>query len=163
MASGSSLFELLPLGSETPAANFATLDTRNARPCIDFDAATNESIVWTDTIPAQYAGGGITFKLRWAATSATTGNVVWVIAIERTDDEGLDIDSDSFATGVSVTATCPGTSGQVQYTDIALTNSELDGALVGELIRVKLTRNAADGSDTMAGDAECIGVYPVET
>lgn len=146
-----------PTDSEPPASNFASFDTRNNHPVLDFDAATNESTHFSGVLPDGYAGGGITVTVIWAATSATSGDVVWEAAIERIDSLSLDIDADSFATAQTVTITAAGTSGQVKYSDITFTNgAQMDSLAAGEAFRVKITRNAASGSDTMTGDAELV-------
>ncbi len=164
MASGNSLIQFSPLANEPPTSNFATLDTRNSHPCLDFDAGTDESAIFTGVLPRHYSGGGITVSLRWAASSATSGNVVWNTAIERIDDEGLDIDADSFATANAATAAAPATSGMAQYTDVAHTSgAQMDSLAAGESFRLKVTRDADNGSDTMTGDAELLGVEIRET
>jgi hypothetical protein len=155
MASGQGLLALLVLANEPPASNFATLDTRNSRPVLDFDASTNESAVFSGVMPTNYSGNGLTVRIGWSAETATTGNVVWNASIERTDEAVLDIDADSFAAAQAATGTAPGTSGQVRITTITFTNgAQMDSVVAGELFRIKITRDAANGSDTMTGDAE---------
>ena len=165
MASGNTLIEFFPYNNEPPTANYATLDTRNQHPCLDFDADTDESSVFTGVMPRHYAGTtGVTVTLYWAAATATANDCVWDVSWERIDDEGLDIDADSFAAVQSATATAPGTSGQVQYTTIAFTDgAQMDSVVAGELFRLKVTRDANNGSDDMAGDAELLGVEIRET
>lgn len=164
MASGDSLVVFTPLANEPPASAFATLDTRNSHPVLDFDAATDESAVFTGVLPRHYGGGGITISLRWAASSATTGDVVWNTQIERLEDEGTDMDADSFAAANAATATTAGTSGASQYTDIAHTSgAQMDSLAAGETFRLKVTRDANNGSDTMTGDAELVAVEIRET
>jgi hypothetical protein len=163
VASGNTLLVLGPLQNEPPAANFATFDTRNGHPTLDFDASTNESALFSAVLPRAYAGGGLTITLVWAATTATTGNVVWNTAIERVDT-GTDTDADSFATANAATAATSATSGAPIYTAIAHTSgAQMDSAVAGELIRLKVTRDAANGSDTMAGDAEVVAIEIRET
>jgi hypothetical protein len=160
MATGNALAEFTPQAVEQPAASYAALDVRNAQPHLAFDAASNESAVFSGIMPAQYAGGGINVVLLWRATSATSGNVRWQVEIERQNDEGLDTDADSFATAVEATAAAPATAGMIQYTTIALSNSEIDGLLVNERFRIRITREANDATnDTMTGDAELVHVY----
>lgn len=164
MASGNSLVTLLPLANEAPASTFATFDLRNGHPVLDFDAGTDESAVWTSVLPRHYGGGGLTVTIYWSATSATTGNVIWNVQIERIDDEGLDIDADSFASAQAVTAAAPGTTGMVQYSTLTFTSgAQMDSLAAGELFRLKLTRDADNGSDTMTSDAEAIAIEIRET
>lgn len=163
MASGNTLVVFGPNDNEPPTASYATLDTRNVHPVLDFDAAADESAVFTGVLPRHYAGGGITIKLIWAASSATTGDVVWNTAIERLDT-GTDMDADSFATANAATATTSGTSGANTYTDVAHTSgAQMDSLAAGEAFRLKVTRNADDAADTMTGDAELVAVEIRET
>ncbi len=81
MATGDSLATFSPLSNEPPATAYATLDTRNSHPTLDFDdAAATESAVFSFVLPRNYGGSGITVYLHWAATTATTGNVIWQTA-----------------------------------------------------------------------------------
>jgi hypothetical protein len=164
MASGNTLLSFSATANHPPASAYATPDTRNSHPVLDFDAGTDESAIFGSVLPRHYAGGGITVRLGWAASSATSGDVVWNVAIERIDDEGLDIDADGFAAAQAATATAPGTSGEVQYTDITFTDgAQMDSLAAGESFRLKITRDADNGSDTMAGDAELLTVEIRET
>ena len=47
MASGDTLLTFTPASNEPPATVFATLDTRNAHPVLDFDDAANEDAVFS--------------------------------------------------------------------------------------------------------------------
>ena len=157
MASGDTLAIFMPLGSEPPASNYATLDTRNAHPVLDFDPATAESILFSGVLPPNYAGGGLTVRLSWAATTATGGDVVWSAAFERLS--GQDIDSDGFASARTATGTANGTSGVLTVTSISFTHgAQIDSLAAGEAFRLQISRAAADAGDTMSGDAELIAV-----
>ena len=163
MASGDTLLEFLPFNNEPPAANYATLDTRNYHPCLDFDATTNEYAVFSAVMPRNYAGGGLTVYLHYAMSSAEADTIDWDAAFERIGDEVLDIDGDSFAAVQSVdNTTVPGTTGLVDIVNIAFANgAEMDSIAVGELFRIKIDRDAV--SDTAAGDAELVAVEIKET
>lgn len=161
MASGNTLCIFQALANEPPTSNYATLDTRNAQPCLDFDASTDESAIFSGILPRHYSGGGLTVSILWAATSAITGTCRWNASIERQEDEGQDLDSDGFATAQAAGATAPGTSGALQYTDITFTNgAQMDSLAAGERFRLKITRDAdgTGGTDDMAGDAELFAV-----
>jgi hypothetical protein len=164
MASGNTLLTLHPHDNEPPSSNYATLDVRNGHVVLDFDAATDESAVFSGVLPRHYGGGGLTVRPHWAASSATSGDVVWNVSIERLEDEGTDMDADSFASAQAATATAPATSGALQYTDVAFTSgAQMDSLAAGESFRLKITRDADNGSDTMAGDAELVAVEIRET
>ncbi len=165
MASGDTLIVFGPLSNEPPATGYATLDTRNSHPCLDFDdAAATESAIFSAVLPRHYAGGGITVLLHWSATTAITGNVMWQSAFERMSaiaSAPLDIDTDGFATPVTWTAqaTDPTLSGNVVIDSQAHTNgAQINSIAVGDLFRIKVERLGSNASDTMVGDAELLGV-----
>lgn len=151
-----------PLDNQAPASNYATLDTRNSHPVLDFDTTTEEAAVWTRAMPAEYGGSGITVNLWCALTSATSGTVGWKVALERIDASSLDIDADSFASANTVTAvTVPGTSGHVLKMSINISNgANMDSIAAGDLFRIKISRDTAN--DTAAGDAELLHWEMVE-
>lgn len=163
MAAGDTLLIFSPYNNEPPSSNYATLDTRNLHPVLDFDDTTNESAVFTAIMPRNYAGGGITVYLHYAMTSATANTVDWDVAFERIGDQQLDIDSDSFAGVNSVDdTTVPGTAGLVDIVSVAFTDgADMDSVAVGEAFRLKVTRDAA--SDDATGDAELIAIELRET
>lgn len=164
MASGDTLVVFTAHANEPPVANFATIDVRNAHLVLDFDAATAESAVFGSVLPRNYNGSGITATIVWMATSATTGNVKWNAQIERHQSGADDLDADSFATAQTTTSVSPVTSGVVTYATIAFTSgAQMDSVAVGESFRIKITRDAADGTDTMTGDAELLRVELRET
>jgi hypothetical protein len=158
------LLETLPAGgtktyatftatdNQPPAADFATLDTRNSIAVLDFDDATDESAVFVSIIPeAASLGSGLKIRLHWMATTATSGDVVWDVSLERMT---TDLDSDSFDTIASGTAAANGTSGILTVTEITLTT--IDSVTAGDGFRLKVTRDANNGSDSMSGDAELV-------
>lgn len=158
--------EMFKFPAETPlqgpSSNFPTLDLRNNQIILDYDATTEEAAIFRGVLPSNYAGAGFTVGIRWAASGVTTGNVVWGVSFERQQADSHDMDADSFATEKTVTDAAPGTDGQHTKAEITFSNSEIDGLLAGELFRVKVARKAADASDTMAADAELLGVEAAE-
>lgn len=161
MAAGNLICLFGPLGSSGPATNYATHDTRNTHPILDFDAATDETRYWEALIPPYYSGGGIDVKIHWAASSATSGDVKWNAQFE--DMSTLDVDSDSFAAAQTATGTANGTSGVETITTISFTNAQIDGIGSGDIFRFALIRDANDAGDTMTGDVEVRLVELVET
>ncbi len=140
--------------NQPPATNFATLDTRNSISILDFDDATDESAIFLGVIPeAAVLGSGLKIRIIWTAATATSGACVWDASLERMT---TDIDTDSFDTAASVTTTTNGTSGVPNYSEITLTT--IDSVTAGDGFRLKINRDANNGSDTMTGDAELIAV-----
>lgn len=158
MASGDTLLIFPPQANEPPASNYATLDTRNGHPVLDFDASTNETAIFTGIMPQHYAGGGVDVILHIALSSATSGDTDWDVAWELIGVGDQDIDSDGFAAVNSTdNTTVPGTSGHVQQITVAFTDgADMDSVLVGDPFRISVTRDAA--SDTATGDAELLAV-----
>ena len=141
--------------NQPPATAFATLDTRNSIAVLDFDAATDESAIFSGVIP-DYAdlSSGLKIRLAWMATSATSGNVRWGVQLERCT---TDLDADSFDTATLVTSAANGTSGIVTVAEITAPN--IDSLAVGDTFRIRIYRDADDATnDTMTGDAEVIAV-----
>ena len=155
MASGESLITFTAHSNEPPGANYAFVDTRNGHLVLTFDAASAWVAIFSGVLPRNYAGGGITVRIGWIAATATAGNVKWNAQFERHQDETDDLDADSFATAQTVTVAAPANSGAMQYSDIVFTDgAQMDSIAAGESFRVKLSRDAADVADTMAGYAQ---------
>lgn len=149
--------------NEPPASAYATLDTRNSHAVLDFDASTDEAAVFRGILHPQYGGGGLNVKLIWAATSATSGNVIWEVSFERINAGALDLDSDSFASAVTASAAADSVSGETTETTIAVSDgASMDSLAAGEMFRLKVNRDANNGSDTMTGDAELLMVIVTE-
>lgn len=165
MASGETLVVFTPRDHQPQPADYATFDTRNSHLVLEFDPTVDESAVFEGLLPRNYDGGGITLTIVWAAISATSGTCRWQASFERIDDEGLDIDANSFATAQSAGGTAPATNGQVQYTTIAFTNGQIDGLLAGEAFRLFFKRDAdgTSGTDDMTGHAELLRLELRET
>jgi len=164
MASGDTLYTWTPYANEPPSSNYATLDTRNLHPCLDFDATTNEYAIFSGVMPQHYAGTtGVTVYIHYAMSSATADTVDWDAEFERIGDQQLDVDGDSFAAANSVdNTTVPGTSGLVDVVSIAFTDgADMDSVAAGELFRLRISRDASN--DDAAGDAELFAVEIRET
>lgn len=164
MASNDTLCVFTAQSNVPPLTSFATVDLRNAHMVLDFDDTAAESATFGGVLPRNYGGAGITATLIWLGTTATTGNVKWNAQFERHQDDTDDLDTDSFATAQTATGAAATTSGACQYTTIAFTNgAQIDSLAAGESFRLKVTRDAADGADTMTGDAELLRVELRET
>jgi hypothetical protein len=165
MASGNSLVAFSATDNHPPATNAAVPDVRNGIPVLNFDAATAQAARFDSVLPRHYAGGGLTATLAWMAATATTGNTMWTLAIMRLAAAGDDLDADSFATAqAAAAAAADATSGKLTYTTITLSaGANIDSLAVGEAFRVEVKRDAANGSDTMAGFAQLVSAEIRET
>jgi len=166
MASGDTLCVFTALNNEPPAANFATLDTRNAIPVLDFDDSTNETAEFGSFMPRNYDGGGLTVTLGWMATDTTVTphNCIWDAAFKSVTNDEDDLDSKAYAAVNSVTDQEASASGEVSYCTITFTDgADMDSVAKGEYFRFKVTRDAANGSDNLTDDAELVFVEIKET
>ena len=164
MASGDTLLTFHPYNNEPPAANYATLDLRNLHPVLDFDKTTNESAVFSAIMPRNYSGAtGLTVYIHFSVDTVEVNTVDWDVAFERIGDGQLDVDGDSFAAVNSVdNTTVPGTTGLVDIVSITFTDgADMDSVAVGELFRLKITRDAT--SDDADNDAELHAIELQET
>lgn len=166
MASGDTLVIFTALNNEPPVANFATLDTRNSIPVLDFNADADESAEFGSFMPRNYDGGGITVTLGWMATDTTVTphNCIWDVAFKSVSDDADDLDSKAYAAVNSVTDAEASASGEVAYAVVTFTDgADMDSVAAGEYFRLKVTRDADNGSDTLTDDAELLFVEIKET
>lgn len=154
---GKTLDRWKPTDNQPPSSNYATIDSRNTIPVLDFDASTEEAAVFQGIIPhGADLSSGLDVIIHWLATSATSGGVVWGAAFERMN---TDLDSDSFATGVnSATSTANATNGIISSVTITLSSTEIDGLTAGDPFRLKISRKVGEAGDDMTGDAELLAV-----
>ena len=145
MASDDTLLIFHPYNNEPPTTSYATFDSRNQRPCLDFDADSNEDAVFSAIMPQHYAQTtGVTVYIHYAMSSAEALTVDWDVAFELVGDQDLDVDGDDFAAVNSVdNTTVPGTSGLVDIVSIAFTDgADMDSVNPGDGFRLMLTRDA---------------------
>lgn len=166
MASGDLLATFKPQDNEPPASAFATLDTRADIMVLDFDASSDEEAVFTGRM-TNYDGGGVTVKIFWMATSATSGNVVWQAAFRSFTADADDLDTKSFAAfnGSGAQATASATGEHMEDTITFTDGADMDSVANGEWFHLKIRRDADDTSatDSMTGDAELVLVEVTET
>jgi hypothetical protein len=128
-------------------------DASGARPYLAFDAAADEA-VYFEWLALQGITTPLTAVVTYAMASATSGNIIWDVAVECiTDGDALDTDaSESLDTANASSATAvPGTAGYIDQISITLTNN--DSVTAGDMVRFRLRRNGSSGSDTATGDA----------
>lgn len=151
------------LAARPPSSNFAQLDLRNDHVVLDFDDTTAESVDFLGVLPRGYAASDLEVVVTWAATSATSGNVVWQAQLERHHiaDATLgthDLDADDFGTAATATSAASSTAGELAQAVVSVAAANADDPTSGESYRLRLTRLSTSGSDTMTGDAELLAV-----
>lgn len=150
---------LLPESANFPSSNMpAPSVDGQLRPALGFDASVDESCDWTFIAP-QGLTGALTLVVTYRMASATTGNVVLQAALEAiTDGDATDTDAaSSFDTANSSGAVAvPGTAGYIDQASITMTNA--DSIAAGDYCRLRLNRDADNGSDTAAGDLQVLAL-----
>jgi hypothetical protein len=147
----------LPSEAQQLASAFApytkNLGTNFPIGALSFDAASDEACFWV--FEAQnYGSGNLTLNIHWYADTASSGDVIFdaQIAAITPNSDTQDIETKAFATANSVTDTHLGTTGQRCHVAV-ITISNLDSLAAGDLVFLRLNRDANNASDTMAGDA----------
>lgn len=157
MAANNLLASFVPQQNEPPSSAYATLDTRNGYLVLDFDDTTDESAIFRGVMPDTYAGGGVTVKVLWSATSATTGTISLDVAFMSVTDDADDLDTKAFAAANNVNPTTASATGEVDYASITFTDgADMDSVAAGEMFFVKITRdaNGTTSTDDLSGDME---------
>lgn len=129
---------------------------------LDFDQSTEENAEWTVVMPDSYSGGTITAIFYWTAASGS-GDVIWGIK-GRAYAEGDALDQ-AFGTAVTVTDTL--TTANDVHISSASSAVTLGGSPAGgQLVALKIYRDADAGGDTLSADAKLLMVkveYPINS
>lgn len=162
MASGDTLATFFPSANEPPSSNYAPFSLRNGHPILQFDDTTAYSAIFTAVMPQNYSNAtGVTVYVT-ATAIATSGTMGWTVEFERMDS-GTDLDSDSFASAQTITATTvPATSGAPLTLNVAVTKgANMDSVVAGDSFRIRVTRDV--GNDSAVGNTELMSVEIRET
>jgi len=140
-------------GAAAATEELATNDVMLAY--LAFDDSTRENACFAIQMPKSWDAGTLITQFVWK-TGATSGNCIWGLqAVAFADDDPLDT---AFGTAVEVTDAAGSAADDciISAESGALTVAGSPGA--EEYVVFKVYRDAADGSDTMTGDAELLGV-----
>jgi len=147
-----------------PSSNHADRGVVQNRAFLAFDATTVEAMFSKAVqMPASYTGTGtLKADILYAAATATSGKFDFEISVEAiTAADAVDTDAaSSFAAVNAGNQTVPATAGYLGVITITLTNK--DSVAAGDMFRIKLERDADDGTDdTASGDARvyCVTIY----
>ncbi len=118
-----------------------------------YDASTEEKGYWNFKA-SNYGSGNLTLVLRWYADTASSGDVMWgcKLAAITPDTDTQDVETKSLATQQTVTDSHLGTTAQRLHT-CSITVSNLDSVAADDECWLEISRVAANGADTMTGDA----------
>jgi len=136
-----------------PAVAACITGTNTQKGVADFaDGANSLSMQRTLALPSDFTGA-VDVKFKWL-TTATTGDVVWQIATICVAD--AETDDPAFNTASTVTDTAKGTANQTN--DASITGITMTGCAAGEAWHIKVLRDPAHASDTLAATARLLGV-----
>lgn len=117
-----------------------------------FDKAADEAAYWEFIVPDDYDGGNISVNI-WYKTTVNTGAVVFnVQVLGREEGEAFDA---ALGAAQAVTDTVPATAGNI---GICAPSAFSPGWSAGDLVVVKLLRDADNGSDTADADISVVMV-----
>jgi hypothetical protein len=120
----------------------------------DFDQTTPETIEVIVQVPDTYTAGGFTAKVHWS-TTAGSGDVIWKISLSSLgDNTSL---ATAWGTAVSVTDTSNGANKR-NISDATSSITPGGSVAAGQLMAVRITRDASNASDTLAADARLEGI-----
>ena len=105
-------------------------------------------------IPEDYTGSSITIRLTWKSVSAG-GSVRWGVLNTGSGEEGAVWDVE-FESSSEVTAPVPGVAGTITRTSISL--SGVSEYLPGGTLLFGVYRNASHSQDTLAENAQLVGI-----
>lgn len=158
----------IPQAAEPRDSSFATFNLRTngttATPVLEFDDASSEYMVFSDTLPLDYDDTkDIEIDVYFAMASATSGNVRITILMARIGLDTLDLDSTHFSNvGDTDDIAVSATAGKVKkgtFTMINATDGEgTDEALPGDPFRIMIQRVGSHANDTASGDMHLIRV-----
>lgn len=140
------------LPSSNPAVAACVTGTNTQKGVLDFADSASLSAQVTHKLPSTWTGT-VDANIKWF-TAATSGDVVWQLATICVAD--AETDDPAFNTASTVTDTAKGTTNQTN--DAAITTVTVTGCAAGELMHIKILRDSAHASDTLAATARLIGV-----
>lgn len=153
--------QLSPDAFIPPSSAHADRGVIQNRSYMAFDASTVEAMYSIAfQMPAAYTGSGtLKADILVAAASATSGKFDFEVSVEAiTAADAVDTDSaSSFDTANAGNFTVEATAGYISKLTITLTNK--DSVAAGDMVRIKLERDADDATDdTASGDARVYAV-----
>lgn len=133
-----------------------TTTNKNNRTTLDFDASTAEYAQFSWRMPKSWNEGTVTFIPIWSHPSTTTNfGVVWKMSgVAISNDDALDA-----AQGTAQSSTDTGGTTDDLYEGPASSAITIAGTPAeNDYVTFEISRDPADGSDTMAVDARLHGV-----
>ncbi len=145
-----------PQSGSVPAAGTISIGGAGDLPYLGFDAGSIERATFCVPMPKGWNVSTLTAKIFWAHPSTTTNfSVVWAVqAGSFGDDDSLNVDVFAGASVTDVGGTTADLYVSAETGAINPGNTEA----AEDLLVCRVLRQATDGSDTLAVDAQLIGV-----
>lgn len=140
-------------GAATGTTELATNDVMLAS--LDFDQTTEEGAGFFILMPKSWNESTVTFRPVWTAASGS-GGVVWGLAAYAfSDDDALDtaVSGQQTSTDTLITANDCHLGPESSAITIGGAPAEMD------LVYFEITREVANGSDTLSADAKLLGIH----
>lgn len=148
---------MLPATTSGPASAQVESATNKVNYAVlDFDGAAAEYAHFNVAMPKSWDEGTVTFKAFWESSNTGTAGVAWGLEARALSD-GDTVDS-AFGTGVFVVDNAQSSaakryvSAESAAVTIAGTPAEAD------ICHFRVSRDPANGSDTMSEDARLVGI-----
>lgn len=144
-------------------------DSRSELQGLDFDGEVIETIEFDWVMPSDYAGGGTTVTVFWAASNgiggtALSGDVVWNVSWRRIEEDVDDLDDTPTHAAQKITDTEASASGEISKAPVTFADgTDMDSVVSGDMFSLRLSRDATNAADTLTGDAEVFMVEVKET
>ena len=171
MASGDSMFALLPLATIPTATVPATIDfisdgsaVVGQIPVLDFAGATaDEHAEWDVLVPSHYDDGGLTFEITYAMDGAVGTDVQFEVrALKVVAGNAIGTNDLQGQTATDITDTPEGTANVVDVAPTgAISHANASSPAPGDYLRIRLSRDYNHAAN--ADDAQVLAVYVTET
>lgn len=123
---------------------------------LDFDAATEEYACFWITFPKSWNEGTLTFEAYWLTAGTSTGDVIWALqGVAESDGDALDA---AYGTAATVTDAGSGTANQIRRTAESSAVTIAGTPAEGDVVHLRVARDADAGGDTLTGDARLLGI-----
>ena len=122
---------------------------------LEFDAATQEFAQFIRTMPNNWNLGSVTAKFQWTVTGNNTGSVVWGLRGRSYADNNW-LDQTMGPSGVVTDTVLSGVYMHISAATSAITITGTNA--IGNPTIFEVFRNAPNASDTLAVDAQLLGV-----
>ncbi len=122
-----------------------------------FDASTDEQLTFQFRMPDDYSSSPVV-KLLWMTNTASGNSVVWGAKLAAITPADTDTPVEHAFSTVNTTTTAGNATEARRLIETSITMTNADSVAAGDLVFLMITRDADNGSDTLAADAELLVV-----